>query len=43
MKDMLSCLPRTFDNLEKFATAFDKKAFVDSAFSELVHPPYPRC
>lgn len=36
MKNMLSSLPRTFDNLRKFATASDKKAMVDSSFDELV-------
>ena len=36
MKDMLTRLPRTFATLNEFATASDKKAFVDSAFDELV-------
>lgn len=33
---MLTRLPRTFATLNEFATASDKKAFVDSAFDELV-------
>ena len=36
MKDMLTRLPRTFATLKKFASASDKKAFVDSAFNKLV-------
>ena len=36
MKDMLTRLPRTFATLKEFASASDKKAFVDSAFDELV-------
>ena len=35
-KDMLTRLPRTFATLKEFASASDKKAFVDSAFDELV-------
>ena len=36
MKDMLSRLPRTFDILNDFAIASDKKAFSDSAFKQLM-------